>query len=59
VETLVARNVNEAMVRSGGVYVWRGSGVRRSDLCWCFRQESGFSRREDVLTFNLLYNEIL
>jgi hypothetical protein len=44
VETLVARNANEAMmvpmVGSGAVCVWR---------------ESGFSRREYVFTFNLLY----
>jgi hypothetical protein len=30
--------------------VWRESGVRRSVLCWCVWQESGFSRREDVFT---------
>jgi hypothetical protein len=35
------------------------SGVRRSVLCWCFRQESGFSRREDVFTFDLAYKDIL
>jgi hypothetical protein len=39
---------------SGGVRVWRESGVRRSVLCWCVWQESGFSRCEDVLTFNLV-----
>jgi hypothetical protein len=37
VATLVARNANEAMVAlmvgSGGVCVWRESGVRRSVLC--------------------------
>jgi hypothetical protein len=46
--TLVAKNANEAivapMVGSGGVCVWR---------------ESGFSRREDVFTFNLVYKYIL
>jgi hypothetical protein len=41
-------------VGSGGVCVWRESGVRRSILCWCVWQESGFSHREDVFTFNLL-----
>jgi hypothetical protein len=46
------------MVGSGGVCVWRESGVRRSVLCWCVWQESGFSRREDVFTFNLLHKEI-
>jgi hypothetical protein len=53
VATLVAGNVNEAMVGSGGVCVWRESGDRRSVLCWCVWQESGFSRREDFFTFNL------
>jgi hypothetical protein len=33
------------------------SGVRRSVLCWCVWQESGFSRREDVLTFNFLFEK--
>jgi hypothetical protein len=42
------------MVGSGGVCVWRESGVRRSGLCWCVWQESGFSRREDVFTFKFL-----
>jgi hypothetical protein len=63
VVTLAARNVNEAMaapmVGSGGVCVWRESGVRRSVLCWCAGQESGFSHREDVVTFNLLDKEML
>jgi hypothetical protein len=62
VVTLVARNSNEVtvapMVGSGGVYVCLGSGVRRSVLCWFVWQESGFSRREDVLTYNLLRKEI-
>jgi hypothetical protein len=39
--------------------VWRESGVRRSVLCWCVRQEFGFSRREDIFTFNLIYKEFL
>jgi hypothetical protein len=34
VVTLVARSANEAVVGSGGVCVWRESGVRRSVLCW-------------------------
>jgi hypothetical protein len=37
--------------------VWRSlhlAGVRWSVLCWCVWQESGFSRREDVFTWNLL-----
>jgi hypothetical protein len=44
VATVVERNAKDAMVGSGGVCVWR---------------ESGFSRREDVFTFNLLYKEVL
>jgi hypothetical protein len=58
VATLVARNENEAMVvpmiGSGGVCVWRESGARRSVLCWSVWQDSGFIRREDVFTFNLV-----
>jgi hypothetical protein len=46
------------VVGSGGVCVWRESGIRRSVLCWCVWQEFGFSRREDVFTLNLLYTEI-
>jgi hypothetical protein len=42
--TLVARNANQTVVVSDGVCVW---------------QKSGFSRREDVVTFNLLYEENL
>jgi hypothetical protein len=34
-------------------------GVRRSVLCWCVWQESGFSRREDVFTFDLVHKGIL
>jgi hypothetical protein len=63
VATLVARNADEAVaapvVGSGGVCVWRESEVRRSVLCWCVWQESGFGRLEDVFTFNLLYKDIL
>jgi hypothetical protein len=33
---------------------WRESGVRRSVLCCCVWQESGFSRLEDVFTFCLV-----
>jgi hypothetical protein len=36
--------------------VWRESGVRLSVLSWCVWQERGFSRREDVITFNFLIN---
>jgi hypothetical protein len=41
----------------GGAYggVWREYGVRRPALCWCVWQEYGFSRREDVFIFNLLF----
>jgi hypothetical protein len=49
----------ESMVGSGGVCVWRESGVRRSVLCCCVWQESGFSPSEDVSTFNLVSKEIL
>jgi hypothetical protein len=35
------------------------SGVRWSVLCWCVWQESDFSRREDVFTFNLLNEQML
>jgi hypothetical protein len=38
--------------------VWQESVVRRSVLCWCVWQESGFGRREDVFTSNLLHEEI-
>jgi hypothetical protein len=55
---VAARYAKEAMVAPmvgyGGVCVWREPGVRRSVLCWCVWQESGFSRRENVFTFNLL-----
>jgi hypothetical protein len=54
-----SKKCNEAMVGSGGVCVWRESGVRRSVLCWCIWQESGFSRREDIFAFDLLHLEIL
>jgi hypothetical protein len=50
--TLVARNVNEAMVGCGGVCVWLESAVRRSVLCWCVWEED-----EDVFRFNLLYTK--
>jgi hypothetical protein len=53
--TLSARHSNEAMmepmVGSGGVCVWRDSGVRWPVLCWCVWQESGFSSHEDVFKF--------
>jgi hypothetical protein len=42
------------MVGSGGICDWWESGIRRLVLCRCVWQESGFSRREDVFTFNLL-----
>jgi hypothetical protein len=61
VATLVVINANEAMVapvvERGGVCVWWGSGVWRPVLCWCVWQESGFSCREGVFTFNLLKNK--
>jgi hypothetical protein len=62
-QTLVARSANEdmvgPMVGSGGVCLWRESGVRRSVLCWCVWQESGFSRSDYVFIRNLLFKEIL
>jgi hypothetical protein len=65
VATLVARNANEGMaepmVGSGGVCVWCEFGVlsQASVLCWCVWEESGFSCREDVFTFNLQNKEML
>jgi hypothetical protein len=60
VGTLAARNANEAIVApvvgSGGSLK---SVVRRSVLCWFVWQESGFSRREDVGTFDLLCKDVL
>jgi hypothetical protein len=51
----------------GGVYagIWwnllldRGWRLKLSFLGWCVWQETGFSRRESVFTFNLVYKEIL
>jgi hypothetical protein len=60
VATLVARNANEAIGGGGGglaLSAFGGnlqSGVRRSVLCWCIWQESGFSRLEGVFTCNLV-----
>jgi hypothetical protein len=63
VANVVARNANEAtaepMVENDGVCFLPKSGDKRSVLCWCIWQESGFSRREDVFTSNLLYKEVL
>jgi hypothetical protein len=40
--------------------VWSlASGVWSQAVGFVLVQERGFSRREDVFTFNLLYNEIL
>jgi hypothetical protein len=42
--------------------VWRSlrlTVIWQSVLCSCVGQESGFSRREKVSTFNLLYKDIL
>jgi hypothetical protein len=63
VATLVARNANEAMVApvvgSGGVNVWRDSGIWSQAVSFVLvrLEESGFSRREDVCTFNFLYKK--
>jgi hypothetical protein len=61
VATVVARNANEAMVvlvvASGGVSLRRESAVKLWVLCYCAWQESGFNRRENVFTFNLLLKE--
>jgi hypothetical protein len=57
VSVLIIREI--ICLRSPGAYVWWESVVMRLDLCWCIWQESGFSRREDVFTFNLVYKEIL
>jgi hypothetical protein len=50
----------------GGAYggVWRSlrlagvSGDRRSVLCWCVWQKSGFSRHEYIFIFNSVYKEM-
>jgi hypothetical protein len=47
------------MVGFGRICFRRQSGVRLSVLCRCVWQESGFSCREDVFTFNLVYKEII
>jgi hypothetical protein len=53
-----SKTENEAMAAPVVVSGWSlQSGVRRSVLCFCVWKESGFSRREDVFTFNLLYKE--
>jgi hypothetical protein len=44
---------------SGEVCVWLDYGDRLSVLCWHAWQECGFSRREDVFAFLLLYKDIL
>jgi hypothetical protein len=59
---VVERKANEAMIApmvgSGGVCVWRESGVRQSVLR-CVWQEFGFSHRKDVFIFNTLYKNII
>jgi hypothetical protein len=45
------------MMGSDGCLWWE-SGVSGSVSCLCFWQESGFSCREDVLTFNVHYKKI-
>jgi hypothetical protein len=55
VAPLGERYANKAMVVSvvgSGAYVWRESGVTWSILCYCVCHE-------DVITFNLLFEEIL
>jgi hypothetical protein len=51
----------EPMVGSGGLCIWGElvSGFALSVLCSCVWQEFGFSRREEVFTFNFAYKEIL
>jgi hypothetical protein len=43
------------MVESCGVCLRRESAVRRSLLCWCVWQESGFSRREEIYFIKKFY----
>jgi hypothetical protein len=54
----VARNAKETMLApvmgSGSVCRWKEYGVRRSVLCRCTWQESGFSRGEDLSKINLV-----
>jgi hypothetical protein len=63
VATVVASKANEPtfplQVGSAEVCVWWESRVRHSVLCFCVWQVSGFSRREKVFVFNLVYKEIL
>lgn len=58
-----SKNINKPMVAtvlvSGGVCGWREFGVKRSVLCWCRWEKSGFSRHDDVLTFNLFKKEMV
>jgi hypothetical protein len=58
VASLVARNTKETtvapIVRSVRVCACQEYEVRLSVICWYVRQNSGFSLREDVFTFNLL-----
>jgi hypothetical protein len=56
--TVVTRNANEAMVRSGGVFVWRVSRIRRPVLSWYVCNKSVFSHREDIACNLLLINFI-
>jgi hypothetical protein len=58
VATLVARSANEAMMGSGGICVWRKFIVWSQAVGFLLVQESGVSRREDVITFNFVRKEI-
>jgi hypothetical protein len=56
VAALVTRNASGAVLAPMAQSSFGGnleSAVRRSVLCWCVWQESGFSRHEDVFRFNL------
>jgi hypothetical protein len=52
--TVVARNVNEAVVGFSGISVWPESGDGRFCVS-AFERTSVFSRREDIFTFSVLY----
>jgi hypothetical protein len=47
----------QPVMGSSGVCIWLKSGVRKSVLCYCLRQESIPNRLDDVFAFNLLHKD--
>jgi hypothetical protein len=43
----------------GGLRIFRLSGVSIQEVGLCIFENSSFSRREDVFTFNLFYKDVL